>query len=32
MHGKRVGIYVNTQRWRCQACGKTFMEHPGRQI
>ncbi|MBW4048486.1 MAG: ISL3 family transposase [Proteobacteria bacterium] len=26
MHGKRVGIYVDTQRWRCQACGKTFME------
>ena len=26
IHGKRVGIYVDTQRWRCQACGKTFME------
>ncbi|OIQ73415.1 transposase [mine drainage metagenome] len=26
MHGRRVGIYVDTQRWRCQACGKTFME------
>jgi transposase len=25
-HGKRVGIYVNTRRWRCLACGKTFME------
>jgi len=25
-HGKRVGIYVDTRRWRCQACGKTFME------
>ncbi len=26
IHGKRVGIYVDTQRWRCQACGKTFMD------
>ena len=26
MHGKRVGIYVNTRRLRCQACGKTFSE------
>ena len=25
-HGKRVGIYVDTRRWRCLACGKTFME------
>ncbi len=25
-HGKRVGIYVDTRRWRCQSCGKTFME------
>lgn len=25
-HGKRVAIYVDTRRWRCQACGKTFME------
>lgn len=25
-HGKRVAIYVATRRWRCQACGKTFME------
>jgi transposase len=24
--GKRVAIYVDTKRWRCQACGKTFME------
>lgn len=23
-HGKRVAIYVDTRRWRCQACGKTF--------
>ncbi len=26
IHGRRVGLYVDTQRWRCQACGKTFME------
>lgn len=26
MHGKRVGIYVDTRRWRCASCGKTFME------
>ncbi len=26
MHGRRVGIYVDTQRWRCQACAKTFTE------
>lgn len=25
-HGKRVAIYVDTRRWRCQVCGKTFME------
>ena len=25
-HGKRLAIYVNTRRWRCQSCGKTFME------
>lgn len=25
-HGKRVGIYVDTRRWRCMACGKTFMD------
>ena len=23
-HGKRVGIYVDTQRYRCNDCGKTF--------
>lgn len=25
-HGKRVAIYVDTRRWRCADCGKTFME------
>jgi transposase len=25
-HGKRLAIYVDTRRWRCQNCGKTFME------
>lgn len=25
-HGKRLAIYVDTRRWRCQDCGKTFME------
>ena len=29
MHGKRVGIYFDTRRFRCKACGKTFLEkHP----
>ncbi len=27
MHGKRTTIYVNTRRYRCKACGKTFYEH-----
>ena len=26
MHGKRVGIYVDTRRYRCHACRKTFYE------
>ena len=26
MHGKRVGIYVTTRRYRCRACTKTFYE------
>jgi transposase-like protein len=26
MHGKRVGIYVDTRRYKCRACGKTFYE------
>lgn len=29
MHGKRVGIYFDTRRFRCKSCGKTFLEkHP----
>ncbi|MHB8176879.1 MAG: ISL3 family transposase [Vulcanimicrobiaceae bacterium] len=26
MHGKRVGIYVRTRRFRCNVCGKTAYE------
>jgi transposase len=26
MHGKRVGIYVDTRRYRCRSCGRTFYE------
>lgn len=26
MHGKRVGLYINTRRYRCQDCFKTFYE------
>ena len=26
MHGKRVGVYVDTRRYRCRQCGKTFYE------
>ncbi len=26
MHGKRVGLYIDTRRYRCQACAKTFYE------
>lgn len=26
MHGKRVGIYVTTKRFRCRGCEKTFYE------
>jgi len=26
MHGKRVGIYFDTKRFRCQSCGKTFSQ------
>lgn len=26
IHGKRVGIYVEARRWRCQSCGKTGIE------
>jgi len=25
-HGRRVAVYVDTRRWRCADCGKTFME------
>ena len=25
-HGKHVGIYVDTRRYRCRQCGKTFYE------
>lgn len=25
-HGKRVGIYVDTKRYRCRSCAKTFYE------
>ena len=24
--GKRLAIYVHMRRWRCNSCGKTFME------
>lgn len=26
MHGRRVGIYVSTRRFKCQSCQKTFSE------
>lgn len=26
MHGKRVGVYVDTRRYQCQSCNKTFYE------
>lgn len=26
MHGKRVGLYIDTRRYRCKACRKTFYE------
>ncbi|WP_338861706.1 transposase family protein [Mycetohabitans rhizoxinica] len=26
MHGKRVGMYINTRRMQCRACVKTFSE------
>jgi transposase len=26
MHGKRVGVYVDTRRFRCRPCTKTFSE------
>ena len=26
IHGKRVGIYVDTKRFQCRDCGRTFFE------
>ena len=26
MHGRRVGIYIDTRRFRCRICEKTFYE------
>lgn len=26
MHGKRVGLYIDTQRYRCQSCQRTFFQ------
>jgi transposase len=26
MHGKRVGIYIDTRRYRCKSCSRTFYE------
>lgn len=28
MHGRRVGLYIDTRRFRCRNCGKTFYEAP----
>lgn len=25
-HGRRVGLYINTRRFQCKGCGKTFYE------
>jgi len=27
MHGKRVGIYFDTRRFRCKECGRTFLKN-----
>jgi transposase len=27
MHGKRVGLYIETKRYQCRSCNKTFYEH-----
>jgi transposase len=37
IHGKRVGIYFKTRRFRCKVCSKTFLEqhtdfHPERAM
>jgi transposase len=26
IHGKRVGIYVDTKRFKCKSCKRTFLE------
>ena len=26
MHGKRVGLYIETKRYRCRGCSKTYYE------
>ncbi len=26
MHGRRVGLHIDTRRYRCRNCGKTFYE------
>lgn len=26
MHGRRVGLYIDTRRYKCRGCGKTFYE------
>lgn len=26
MHGRRVGLYIDTRRYQCRGCGKTFYE------
>lgn len=28
MHGRRVGLYIDTRRYQCRGCGKTFYESP----
>jgi len=26
MHGRRVGLYIDTRRYQCRTCNKTFYE------